>query len=49
MRSAADGQSDLPELLEEEADLQNQLGVTADHVGAVSSFLNKQKPTFTGQ
>ncbi|MEU3018138.1 MULTISPECIES: enoyl-CoA hydratase-related protein [unclassified Nocardiopsis] len=49
VRSAAEGQSDLRELLEEEADLQNQLGVTADHVGAVSSFLNKERPVFTGR
>ncbi|GAA1469219.1 enoyl-CoA hydratase-related protein [Nocardiopsis exhalans] len=49
VRSAAGGEMDLPELLEEEAELQNQLGVTADHVGAVKAFLNKQKPTFTGQ
>jgi 2-(1,2-epoxy-1,2-dihydrophenyl)acetyl-CoA isomerase len=49
VRSAAGGQMELPELLEEEAELQNQLGVTADHVGAVKAFLNKQKPTFTGQ
>lgn len=49
VRSAAGGEMSLPELLEEEAELQNQLGVTADHVGAVKAFLNKQKPTFTGQ
>lgn len=49
VRSAAEGRLDLPELLEEEAELQNQLGMTADHVGAVRSFLDKQKPTFTGQ
>ncbi len=49
VRAAAEGQSDLSELLEEEADLQNRLGVTEDHVGAVRSFLNKEKPTFTGR
>jgi 2-(1,2-epoxy-1,2-dihydrophenyl)acetyl-CoA isomerase len=48
VRSAASGGLDLPELLEEEAELQNQLGLTADHVGAVRSFLDKQKPTFSG-
>lgn len=49
VRSAAEGGLELPELLEEEAELQNQLGMTADHVGAVKAFLDKQKPTFTGQ
>ncbi|MGW5880100.1 enoyl-CoA hydratase/isomerase family protein [Nocardiopsis terrae] len=49
VRSAASGEADLPELLEEEAELQNQLGTTADHVGAVKSFLNKEKPAFTGR
>lgn len=49
VRSAAGGGLSLPELLEEEAELQNQLGMTADHVGAVKAFLNKQKPTFSGQ
>lgn len=48
VRSAAVGGRELAELLEEEAELQNQLGRTADHVGAVRSFLNKEKPTFTG-
>lgn len=48
VRSAADGARDLPELLEEEADLQNQLGLTADHAGAVDAFLHKRTPTFTG-
>lgn len=48
VRSASEGGRDLPELLEEEADLQNQLGVTGDHVGAVTSFLNKEKPVFSG-
>ncbi|MGW8531353.1 enoyl-CoA hydratase/isomerase family protein [Nocardiopsis sp. NPDC055824] len=48
VRSAADGARDLPELLEEEADLQNQLGMTADHAGAVEAFLAKRAPTFGG-
>ncbi len=48
VRSAAVGGRELPELLEEEADLQNQLGQTADHVGAVRAFLAKEKPTFSG-
>ncbi|QUX31343.1 enoyl-CoA hydratase/isomerase family protein [Nocardiopsis akebiae] len=48
VRSAAVGGRELPELLEEEADLQNQLGRTADHVGAVRAFLVKEKPTFSG-
>ena len=48
VRSASEGGRDLPELLEEEADLQNQLGTTGDHVGAVASFLNKEKPAFSG-
>ncbi|NYH55509.1 2-(1,2-epoxy-1,2-dihydrophenyl)acetyl-CoA isomerase [Nocardiopsis arvandica] len=48
VRAAAQGGRELPELLEEEADLQNQLGQTADHVGAVRAFLNKEKPAFTG-
>lgn len=46
--AAAEGVRPLTELLEEEADLQNQLGVTADHAGAVRAFLDKRKPTFTG-
>lgn len=49
VRSAAEGGLEVAELLEEEADLQNQLGETADHVGAVNAFLAKQKPTFTGK
>ncbi|MFD3688527.1 enoyl-CoA hydratase/isomerase family protein [Nocardiopsis sp. NPDC058631] len=48
VRAAADSQEDFEGLLEEEADLQNQLGTTADHVGAVDAFLNKRPPTFTG-
>ncbi|MDT0329380.1 enoyl-CoA hydratase/isomerase family protein [Nocardiopsis lambiniae] len=48
VRAAAEGGRPLPELLEEEADLQNQLGLTADHVGAVDAFLDKRTPTFTG-
>ena len=49
VRGAAEGGREMAELLEEEADLQNQLGATADHVGAVESFLAKEKPTFTGK
>ncbi|MBR8740805.1 enoyl-CoA hydratase/isomerase family protein [Nocardiopsis sp. MG754419] len=49
VRSAAEGGAELTELLEEEADLQNQLGMTADHVGAVDAFLNKRRPTFDGR
>lgn len=48
VRSAAVGGRELPELLEEEALLQNRLGQTADHAGAVRAFVAKQKPTFTG-
>ncbi|WP_304455265.1 enoyl-CoA hydratase-related protein [Nocardiopsis sp. YSL2] len=48
VRAAASGAQELPELLAEEADLQNQLGVTADHAGAVKAFLDKRAPTFTG-
>lgn len=48
VRSASEGGRGLAELLEEEADLQEQLGVTADHVGAVRAFLNKEKPSFSG-
>ncbi|WP_017602491.1 enoyl-CoA hydratase/isomerase family protein [Nocardiopsis alkaliphila] len=49
VRAAAEGGREMAELLEEEADLQNQLGATADHVGAVKAFLEKRKPTFTGR
>ncbi len=38
----------LPESLALEADLQEQVGRTADHLGGVASFFAKQKPTFTG-
>lgn len=48
VRSAAEGGRPLAELLEEEADLQQQLGETADHAGAVDAFVNKRTPTFTG-
>lgn len=48
VRAAAEGGRELPELLEEEADLQNQLGFTSDHHGAVKAFLGKEKPVFTG-
>ena len=49
VRAAAEGGRPLAELLEEEADLQQQLGATADHVGAVNAFVNKRTPTFTGR
>ncbi|MEV2275458.1 enoyl-CoA hydratase-related protein [Nocardiopsis sp. NPDC049922] len=49
VRAAAAGTRELPSLLEEEAELQNRLGMTADHVGAVNSFLDKEAPTFTGR
>lgn len=48
IRAASEGGRALTELLEEEADLQEQLGVTADHIGAVRAFLNKEKPSFSG-
>ena len=38
----------LPESLALEADLQEQVGRTADHLGGVASFFAKEKPTFTG-
>ncbi|WP_306369408.1 enoyl-CoA hydratase/isomerase family protein [Nocardiopsis sp. CC223A] len=49
VRAAAEGGRPLAELLEEEADLQQQLGETADHAGAVDAFVNKRTPTFTGR
>jgi 2-(1,2-epoxy-1,2-dihydrophenyl)acetyl-CoA isomerase len=39
----------LPEALELEAQLQGQMGRTADHQNAVAAFLNRQTPTFTGR
>lgn len=48
VRAASEGGRALTELLEEEAELQEQLGVTADHIGAVRAFLNKEKPSFSG-
>jgi 2-(1,2-epoxy-1,2-dihydrophenyl)acetyl-CoA isomerase len=39
----------LPESLALEADLQERIGQSADHLGGVASFFAKEKPTFTGQ
>ncbi len=39
----------LPDSLALEADLQEHIGRTADHLGGVASFFAKEKPTFTGQ
>ena len=39
----------LPESLALEADLQERIGRTADHLGGVASFFAKEKPTFTGR
>ncbi len=39
----------LADSLELEAELQQQVGTTADHRGAVAAFLNKQQPTFQGR
>jgi 2-(1,2-epoxy-1,2-dihydrophenyl)acetyl-CoA isomerase len=39
----------LGESLALEADLQEQLGHTRDHLDAVEAFLSKQQPTFTGR
>ena len=38
----------LPESLALEADLQEHIGQTADHLGGVASFFAKEQPTFTG-
>jgi 2-(1,2-epoxy-1,2-dihydrophenyl)acetyl-CoA isomerase len=38
----------LPESLVLEADLQERIGRTADHLGGVASFFAKEQPTFTG-
>ena len=38
----------LPESLEEEAELQNRLGKTADHRAATDAFTHKQKPRYQG-
>ena len=38
----------LPESLALEADLQEIIGQTADHLGGVASFFAKEQPTFTG-
>lgn len=40
--------STLDEALDFEAIVQNEAGATEDHKNAVSAFLSKQKPTFTG-
>ena len=39
----------LPESLEEEAELQNRLGKTADHKAATEAFVRKEKPRYTGR
>ncbi|HVE99268.1 MAG TPA: enoyl-CoA hydratase-related protein [Mycobacteriales bacterium] len=41
--------SDLPAALELEAELQAQAGQTRDHINAVQSFVNKQRPVFEGR
>ena len=38
----------LPESLALEADLQEGIGRTADHLGGVASFFAKEQPSFTG-
>ena len=38
----------LPESLEEEAELQNRLGKTADHRAATEAFVRKEKPRYQG-
>ena len=40
---------DLIESLKHERDLMDSTGRTADHLGAVQSFVAKQRPTFTGR
>ena len=40
---------DLSESLKHERDLMDSTGRTADHLGAVQSFVAKQRPTFTGR
>jgi 2-(1,2-epoxy-1,2-dihydrophenyl)acetyl-CoA isomerase len=39
----------LADVLAAEGDAQRRLGLTADHRGAVESFLAKERPTFAGQ
>ena len=39
----------LAESLALEADLQQKIGKTADHLGAVEAFFAKEKPTFNGR
>lgn len=43
------GASTLSEALAKEAELQDRSGATADHAEAVTAFVTKQKPTFTGR
>jgi len=40
---------DLPELLDESAKIQAQLHATDDHMEAVTAFLEKRDPVFTGK
>lgn len=39
----------LEEMLGEEAVAQARCGLTRDHLGAVAAFLNRERPTFTGE
>ena len=41
--------SDLASALQTEADLQAELGSSADHVNATAAFVAKQKPVFEGR
>jgi 2-(1,2-epoxy-1,2-dihydrophenyl)acetyl-CoA isomerase len=41
--------ADLASALAKEGELQRALGATADHRNATAAFVNKQKPTFTGE
>lgn len=47
LRFAATASED--EVLEREAQLQEELARTADHAGAVAAFLAKERPTFAGR
>jgi len=39
----------LKEMLGEEAVAQARCGITRDHIGAVTAFLNRERPTFSGE